>query len=141
MQFIVVALFCFFLVYPATCSISNPHLQDAKIHKLVPDFFDVKKTDKEYTKRKPKVIESKDFSPLFINPQMCPLELRVDWEMEVNAGVVASPVIYPFFRFVIVFVLGVFWHGVFKKETIHLLSFFLFCFCSLFDVEMALSSY
>ena len=100
MRFFFWSFFCTFLVYSALCSISNPHLQDEQIHKLVPDFFDAKKTSEEYVKRKPKVIESKDFSPLSLNPQICPLDLKLDWEMEVNAGVVASPVIYPFFRFV-----------------------------------------
>ena len=80
-------------------SVSNPHLRDQNIDEVVPSYYDVKKTDEQFPKRKPKVLESRAFSALSIDAEKCPLKLKVDWETEVNAGVVASPVIYPFFRF------------------------------------------
>ena len=85
-------------------SISNPHLQDTELDKLIPEYYEVKNQSRDFKAGSPVDESEFSISPIKLNREECGnVDLDIVWEAEVSNAVTSSPVIYPLFRFYLYF--------------------------------------
>ena len=76
-------------------SISNPHIDDSKISKLLPEYFEKNSNSRQFFNSSLMTIKDQPRTVHHTTYPSCNIDIKLQWMTDVNSAILATPVVFP----------------------------------------------